>query len=158
MALDLADHRREAAAAQPLLEGPERLVGFPGPDQQHPPRIEAERREPRPMEAAALAFRLRLDHPEEGPPVLAGERGEQRRPEAGKEARRLRLGRAEFMQGGARQPAAEASVEPLDAEGEPAAPLDLSRMPLRSRGRRTGRRIDAFEGRYLLPKLAELRR
>lgn len=156
MALELADDRQKPAAAQPLLESPERLFGLAGPHQKHTSRIEPERGEPRAIKTAALALRLRLDHPEEGPPVLAGQRGEQRRPEAGKEACRPRFGRAELMQGGARQAAAKALIELVYSKRQPPGALDLSPMPLRPRGRRTGRSIDALQGRYLLPKLTEL--
>lgn len=114
MAGDLADYGCKTAAAQPLLQGPERVLHPPGAHQDEPLRLQAERAQAR----AIKASRLLLLTGDTDPQHRAGETRAKRRRQA-RQRRPVRCpGGTEFVQTSAQQPSLQPAVQRGDAKGQ----------------------------------------
>lgn len=121
---DFRESRGEAAAAEPFLEGPERLAGTADPDEDQAGRIEAEGKQAGTIGKAALARRRGLQNPENRP--FFGDEGEEGGGKAGGRAD-IREAAPDFMQGVAAETPAQSLVEGGDSEGHESVPPWLER-------------------------------
>ena len=144
-AADLGEHRGQAAAAQSLLEDPERLARPADADDDQLPRIEAETIEADAIGKPRLADGGGFDHPEDRPVVFGGETGEDRGGKAGRGRGVAGRLATDFMERIAAEAAGEHAVEGSDSEGKhhPAPP-----WPERKGWRRGG---PAAVGAILVP-------
>jgi hypothetical protein len=128
MAPHFSEHGADPAAAERLLEDPERLARASGPDDDEPPRIDAEAVETRSVGMSCFAERIGLGDEQEGAMIGLGEPGEERDGEAGGGTRIARCPAADLVERVAAEPAGEHPIETGDAERQ-------GRLPSRQNGR-----------------------
>jgi hypothetical protein len=118
----LGEHGADPAAAERLLEDPERLARAAGPDDDEPSRIDAEALEAGAVGMSCLAERIGLGDEQEGAMIGACEPGEERDGEAGGGARIAHCPATDFVERVAAEPAGKHPVETGDAERQERLP------------------------------------
>lgn len=114
----LNQDRPQSRTAQTLMAGPERRQHIAGPDQNHPPRIDAEFQQASPMGHAIFPGQPIVLHPEDG---AVGPRRPARKGQGkGFGGHAIAAGgRKDFMHGSERQTATQSRIHGGHAEGDP---------------------------------------
>ena len=116
---DDGQRRRKARAAETLLEGPQRFIRPPCPDDDQPARINPVGRETGPKGKAGLGNRHFLFDPEDGLLAERTDPAENTGGKAGQGAGAAGLVTAEFVKGSEGKAPAQSVIDGLDAKGHP---------------------------------------